>query len=53
MKEFFFERFLLLVEFSGDIMAHWFHRSPLKATAKQSFHVRMVAHDVEAIKICR
>lgn len=33
-------------------MAHWFHRNPLKATAPQDFAVRMVAHDVEAIKIC-
>ncbi len=32
-------------------MAHWFHRNPLKATAKQDFALRMVAHDVEAIKI--
>ena len=34
-------------------MAHWFHRNPLKATAKQEFDVKMVATDVEAIKICR
>ncbi len=33
-------------------MAHWFHRNPLKATAPQDFSVKMVAHDVEAIKIC-
>jgi len=32
-------------------MSHWFHRNPLKATAKQDFQLRMVAHDVEALKI--
>ncbi len=32
-------------------MAHWFHRNPLKATAKQDFQLKMVAHNVEAIKI--
>jgi len=33
-------------------MAHWFHRNPLKATSQQLFEVKMVATDVEAIKIC-
>ena len=33
-------------------MSHWFHRNPLKATAPQDFNIKMVAHDVEAIKIC-
>lgn len=33
-------------------MAHWFHRNALKATSVQNFDVKMVAHDVEAIKIC-
>jgi len=32
-------------------MAHWFHRNPLKATAPQDFNLKMVSHDVEAIKI--
>jgi len=32
-------------------MSHWFHRNPLKATAPQNFEVKMVATDVEAIKI--
>ena len=34
-------------------MAHWFHRNPLKATGQQDFAVKMIAHDVEAIKVCR
>lgn len=33
-------------------MAHWYHRNPLKATGRQDFHFKMVAHDPEAIKIC-
>ena len=32
-------------------MAHWFHRNPLKATAPQDFNLKMVSHDVEAIKV--
>jgi len=32
-------------------MAHWFHRNPLKATAIQNFEIKMVAQDVEALKI--
>ena len=34
-------------------MSHWFHRNPLKATGHQDFQVKMVAHDMDAIKICR
>ena len=34
-------------------MAHWFHRNPLKATAIQNFEIKMVAQDVEALKITR
>ena len=35
-------------------MSHWFHRNPLKATAAQTFeNIKMVAQDVEAIKIIR
>ena len=35
-------------------MSHWFHRNPLKATAPQTFeNIKMVAQDVEAIKIIR
>ena len=34
-------------------MAHWFHRNPLKATAPQDFNLKMVSHDVEAIKVRR
>jgi len=33
-------------------MAHWFHRNPLKATGVQNFDIKMVAQDVEALKIC-
>ena len=33
-------------------MAHWFHRSPLKGTAEQSFEIKMVQMDVEAVKVC-
>ena len=32
-------------------MAHWFHRNPLKATGPQDFNLKMVSHDVEAIKV--
>lgn len=33
-------------------MAHWFHRNPLKATAPQTFDVKMIVQDVEALKVC-
>jgi len=33
-------------------MAHWFHRNPLKGTAEQSFEIKMVQMDVEAVKVC-
>jgi len=33
-------------------MTHWFHRNPLKATGMQNFDIKMVAQDVEALKIC-
>jgi len=33
-------------------MAHWFHRNPLKGTAEQSFELKMVQTDVEAVKVC-
>jgi len=33
-------------------MTHWFHRNPLKATGSQTFDIKMVAQDVEALKIC-
>ena len=33
-------------------MSYWFHRNPLKATAKQSFVIKMFAQDPEALKIC-
>jgi len=32
-------------------MSYWFHRNPLKATAVQSFTIKMFAHDPEALKI--
>ena len=34
-------------------MSHWFHRNPLKATGQQNFAIKMVAQDVDALKICR
>jgi hypothetical protein len=33
-------------------MSYWFHRNPLKATARQAFDIKMFAHDHEALKIC-
>ena len=39
-------------DYQKSEMAHWFHRNPLKATGQQNFEVKMVATDVEAIKIC-
>ena len=33
-------------------MAHWFHRNPHKGTAEQSFEIKMVQMDVEAVKVC-
>jgi hypothetical protein len=33
-------------------MSYWFHRNPLKATARQAFDIKMFAHDPEALKIC-
>jgi len=32
-------------------MSHWFHRNPLKATAPQTFEIKMFSHETDALKI--
>lgn len=34
-------------------MAYWFHRNPLKATAKVNFELKLIVNDSQAIEICR
>ncbi|XP_055926236.1 BRO1 domain-containing protein BROX-like [Argiope bruennichi] len=33
-------------------MAHWFHRNPLKATAKVNFELKLIVSDSQAVQIC-
>ncbi|XP_035222525.1 BRO1 domain-containing protein BROX-like [Stegodyphus dumicola] len=33
-------------------MAWWFHRNPLKATAKVNFELKLIANDSQAIQVC-
>ena len=42
----------VILSFQSVIMAHWFHRNPLKGTAEQTFELKMVQTDVEAVKVC-
>ncbi|GIX84383.1 BRO1 domain-containing protein BROX, partial [Caerostris extrusa] len=33
-------------------MAHWFHRNPLKATAKVNFELKLIVSDSQAVQVC-
>ncbi|GFU42189.1 BRO1 domain-containing protein BROX [Nephila pilipes] len=33
-------------------MAYWFHRNPLKATAKVNFELKLIVSDSQAVQIC-
>ena len=47
-----FERVVICEQAKHSKMSYWFHRNSLKATALQSFDIKMFAHDPEALKIC-
>lgn len=34
-------------------MAYWFHRNPLKATAKVNFELKLIVSDSQAVGVCR
>lgn len=33
-------------------MAYWFHRNPLKATAKVNFELKLIVNDSQALQVC-